>query len=213
MENYQKITDKYIISYDSLNRIGGWIGELGLAKRDSLHLRLLTEETLGMVKAMTGDYEAVIWFAKDNDKEASIFLTIKAEDIDLEQKKELIEVSTEKTNAKAKGFMGKIADIIENGLLSYENVCKLQQEYGGGYIDYGTMGISGSMDGIEESALAWSLYEYRTSLETAAESSNAAKEAWDELEKSIVASLAKDVKVGVQRNVVDMTITCELKGN
>lgn len=204
--------EKIVITMDSLDKIDSRIDELDLKKHDRMHLRLLTEETLGMLKAMTGEYEAVMWFNKDSENEASINLTVKAEDIDIEKKKQLIEVSSEKTNAKAKGFMGKIAEIIENGLLNYENIMKLQQEYGGGYVDYGTMGI-GSMDGIEESALAWSLYEYRMSLEGAAESSSAAKEAWDELEKSIVASLAKDVKVGVQRNIVDMTIICALKGN
>jgi hypothetical protein len=204
--------EKIVITMDSLDKIDSRIDELDLKKHDRMHLRLLTEETLGMLKAMTGEYEAVMWFNKDSENEASINLTVKAEDIDIEKKKQLIEVSSEKTNAKAKGFMGKIAEIIENGLLNYENIMKLQQEYGGGYVDYGTMGI-GSMDGIEESALAWSLYEYRMSLEGAAESSSAAKEAWDELEKSIVASLAKDVKVGVQRNIVDMTIICDLKGN
>jgi hypothetical protein len=204
--------EKIVITMDSLDKIDSRIDELDLKKHDRMHLRLLTEETLGMLKAMTGEYEAVMWFNKDSENEVSINLTVKAEDIDIEKKKQLIEVSSEKTNAKAKGFMGKIAEIIENGLLNYENIMKLQQEYGGGYVDYGTMGI-GSMDGIEESALAWSLYEYRMSLEGAAESSSAAKEAWDELEKSIVASLAKDVKVGVQRNIVDMTIICDLKGN
>ena len=204
--------EKIVITMDSLDKIDSRIDELDLKKHDRMHLRLLTEETLGMLKAMTGEYEAVMWFNKDSENEASINLTVKAEDIDIEKKKQLIEVSSEKTNAKAKGFMGKIAEIIENGLLNYENIMKLQQEYGGGYVDYGTMGI-GSMDGIEESALAWSWDEYRMSLEGAAESSSAAKEAWDELEKSIVASLAKDVKVGVQRNIVDMTIICDLKGN
>ena len=32
-------------------------------------------------------------------------------------------------------------------------------------------------------------------------------EAWDELERSIVASLAKDVTIGIKNNLVDMTIT------
>ena len=109
--------------------------------------------------------------------------------------------------------MGKIADIIENGLLNYDNVMKLQQEYGGGYIDYGTMGISGTVDGIGDSPFAWTLDDYRTSLEYAVGRDEAAKEAWDELEKSIVANLAKNVKVGVHKNVVDMTIICELQKN
>ncbi|WP_022778376.1 hypothetical protein [Butyrivibrio sp. AE3009] len=196
----------------SFDRIDEQIEGFNLAIKDSLHVRLLVEETLGMLRAMAGDYDAAIKLNKDDEKTVSIDVTVKAEDIDINRKKELIEVSTEKTNAKAKGLMGKIAEIIENGLLNYDNVMKLQQEYGGGYIDYGTMGMGGSVDVIGDSALAWSLYDYRTSLEEEAEDNVAAKEAWDELEKSIVANLAKDVKVGVQRNIVEMTIICELSG-
>lgn len=195
-------------------QVDEWVNGLELGKKDSLHVRLLAEETLGMLRAMAGDYNADVSIRKENAEEVSINVTVKAEDIDLKQKKDLINVSTDKINSKAKGFMGKIAEIIENSLLNYDNVMKLQQEYGGGYVDYVTMGVGGSVDLIGESAAyAWTLCDYRSSLEDAASSSEAAKEAWDELEKSIVANLAKNVKVGVQRNVVDMTITCELKGN
>ena len=197
----------------SFGRIDEWIDGLGLGKKDRLHVRLLAEETLGMLKAMAGDYDADISIKKNNQEEVTINVTVKAEDIDINQKKELIGVSSDKINTKAVGFMGKIAEIIENSLLNYDNVMKLQQEYGGGYVDYGTMGIGGSTDILGDTALAWSLCDYRSSLEDAIPDNDAAKEAWDELEKSIVANLAKDVKVGVQRNIVDMTIICELKGN
>ena len=37
------------------------------------------------------------------------------------------------------------------------------------------------------------------------------KEAWDELEKSIVASLARDVIVGIKKDSVTMTIVYDVK--
>ena len=47
---------------------------------------------------------------------------------------------------------------------------------------------------------------YKEGLEQADDSDAPAKEAWDELEKSIVASIAKDVVVGVKKDRVEMTI-------
>ena len=54
--------------------------------------------------------------------------------------------------------------------------------------------------------IIWSLNNYREGLEQADDSDAPVKEAWDELEKSIVASIAKDVVVGVKKDRVEMTI-------
>jgi hypothetical protein len=87
---------------------------------------------------------------------------------------------------------------------------KLQQQYGGGYVNYGTMGMYSGVEGMADSGIMWSLYEYRGALKESIDGSETAQEAWDELEKSIVASVAKDVLVGVKGNRLDMTIVCEL---
>ena len=44
----------------------------------------------------------------------------------------------------------EVADVIENGLLNYGNVMKLQQEYGGGIVNYGTMGMYSGVEGMAD---------------------------------------------------------------
>ena len=110
-------------------------------------------------------------------------------------------------NAAVKGFMGKIRQLIENGLYSIDEVGSLQAEYGN--MTYVNLGMCEMAPGsaIHTVDYMWSLENYRNSVGNAAESGDAQeKEAWDELEKSIVANIADDVRVGVKGNTVEMTI-------
>ncbi len=197
------ITSSNFVLYDALGKLDNYLAELKLAPKDALHMRLLAEETLGMLRAMAGEYKSLVWFEKE-DTICKIKVVAKTE-MDFEKKKEILSVSRSGENALAKGFMGKIADIIENGFLNYENVMKLQQEYGGGYVDYAAMGGTTSAD-----CYSWRLEQYRDALDEVREDNDAAKTAWDELEKSIVASLADDVIVGVKHDEVDFTIVSKL---
>ena len=128
--------------------------------------------------------------------------------MDYNKKEGLLEMASRKGNTLAKGFMGKISDIIENGFLNYDNIMKLQQQYGGGYVDYAALGGSPS----ERDFFSWSLEQYKGALQDVMESDDAAGSAWDELEKSIVARLADDVTVGVKKDEVDMNICVKLTG-
>jgi hypothetical protein len=207
------VTAPIIVDSDSLEtacssgRAEEEIDELEISKKDALHMKLVFEETMGMLKEMTGEYNAVVWFEKYKHQ-ACMKLTAKTL-MDVDKKSNLLDMSSE-GNVAVKGFMGKIKDIIENGILGYNNVMKLQQEYGGGYVSYGTMGMYGSTEGLADSGISWSLCEYKESLTEKMETQDGLKEAWDELEKSIVASVAKDVLVGVKGDRVDMTIVCDL---
>ncbi|MBQ3795682.1 MAG: hypothetical protein II842_05270 [Butyrivibrio sp.] len=197
------ITNKNFVIYDALGKIDSYMEDLKLGPKDALHMRLLAEETLGMLGAMAGDYKSLVWIDKEDDV-CKIKVIAKTE-MDFEKKKELLSVSKSGENSLAKGFMGKISDIIENGFLNYENIMKLQQDYGGGYVDYAAMGGTTSAE-----FYSWSLEQYRDALDDAKEDDAAAKTAWDELEKSIVASLADDVIVGVKKDEVDFTIVSRL---
>jgi hypothetical protein len=185
------------------------IGDLDLKKKDKLHMKLLFEETIGMLQAMVGEYHVALYMERYKN-EACIKLTAKTE-MDADKKKSLIEVSKQHQNMFVKGFMDKVREVIENGLLNYDNVMKLEQQYGLNMVGYGSMGIYSNIDGLADSGLMWSLEEYRQALQDASEGDEGASQAWDELEKSIVASLAKDVLVGVQGNRVDMTLVYELE--
>ncbi len=188
---------------DALKKIDEHIERLKLGKKDALHLRLISEEMLGMMNSLTGRYRAFMWYER-SVKEAKVFLTAKTDNMDIDAKKGLLSVSSSGKNVSTKGFMGKIGDIIENGLLNFENIMEIEQKYGGGYMGYANMGSMSA-----DSVLAWSLSQYRNSLNQELEGE--AGDEWDELEKSIVASIAKDVIVGVKKTQVDMTVIVDIK--
>lgn len=192
---------------EALKVVDEYIKEQGLEYKKAIHLRLLAEETIGMVKSMTREYEAAFWIEKEGE-EYRIKLQIETI-MDKGKKDALLSVSRSKKNEYAKGFMGKISEIIEDGLLSFDESMKLQQEYGSPmpYYDFIGMGIMGEMPTAGVPVM-WSLSNYRDSLDEAPQSDDT-QEAADELEKSIVASLAKDVIVGIRRDKVDMTIVCD----
>ncbi|MCR5508215.1 MAG: hypothetical protein K6F34_05975 [Lachnospiraceae bacterium] len=186
-----------------------FIKQQGLEGRKAMHLRLLAEETIGMVRAMTGDFEA-IFRLEHADGEYKVRLTANTR-MSREKKDSLLSVSTSGKNASVRGLMGKVGEIIENGLLDYNDVMKLQQKFGNGYLDYAAMGfgVPGELS-VNNPQFVWSLSNYKSKLEDAAGNDDVAKEAWDELEESIVASLADDVTVGVKKDRVDMTIRARL---
>lgn len=184
----------------ALEAADAFLKEQGLSGRDAIHVRLLVEETLGMVRAMTGDFRGLFWLERDGDT-YQIRLSAQTE-MDKWKKKDLISVSTSGENAAAKGFMGKIGDIIENGLLHYSDVMRLQQKYDSGYLDYGMLGV----DVQNSMHYVWSLHQYQGALGDNRQTQQQAEEAWDELERSIVASLADDVVVGVKSGSVELTI-------
>ena len=193
---------------NELNRAESMISELSLDRKNAMRAKLVFEETLGMLKEMAEDFQAVVWLEKYK-KSYCIKLTMKTE-IDLNKKNELLSLSTNHKNDSVKGFMDKVGDVIQNGLLGYENTVKLSQQYGGGYVNYGAMGVHGYTEGVQDYGFMWTLEDFRSGLDDVMESDEASKQAWDELEKSIVANIASNVLVGVKGNKVDMSIICEL---
>jgi len=178
-----------------------FIGSLDVDTKKAIHLRLLAEETIGMVRAMTGDFDAYFWM--EDDGEYRVRLDVFT-DMDLNKKNELLSLSTSGVNTSAKGFMGKIREFIENSLLGFDYSMKLQQQ-SGSEIGYSYMGMGMVGDYPMTSSYIWSLQNYKNALDES-DSDVDRTEAYDELERSIVASLAKDVTVGVKSNEVNLTI-------
>jgi hypothetical protein len=179
----------------------------GLDRKQALRVRLLTEETLGMIGAITGEFIADFWIESSPKCAVKICLEANAE-MDFQKKQDLINASTDKKNAAAKGFMGKIRQLIENSLYSIDEAGKLEAEYGSGAIMYANMGMCEIDPGSAMHSMnyMWSLENYRQALEGSYTNNEAAHEAWDELEKSIVANIADDVRVGVRGNKIEFTI-------
>ncbi len=187
---------------DVTNRFAAYAG---LDKKQALRIRLLAEETLGMISAITGDFGAEFWLENTADCLCRIHL-VATTLMDADKRDELVRVATSRKNEAYKGFMGKIRELMENSRYGLDEMGKLNAQYGGEYIMYSSMGAVDLETASMGSALyTWSLERYKNSIQEE-DKSDAIEEAWDELEKSIVASIADDVRVSVYGDKVELII-------
>ena len=80
---------------------------ISLEQHEALQLELLTEETLGMVKALVDDFYGQLWYENEG-KRCEIHLQATA-NVNADQREELLSMSTSGRNAAAKGFMAMLA--------------------------------------------------------------------------------------------------------
>ncbi len=167
-----------------------------LSPRDALHLRLLTEEMMGMMRSITGETAGKFWI---EDEEGRYRLHLRVETrMNMTKRENLLSVSTSGRNESAKGLMGRLRDFFERG----SDLDGMDPLIMAGMCDDPT---STSMD------WAWAMTRYEDAIAAGlARSDENAAEAWDELEKSVVARVADDVKVSIRGNTVEMTIEKQL---
>ncbi len=170
----------------------------GLDHKSALRLRLLSEEVIELMRSFTDELRGDFWLeAKDNVVEIHLKTEIP---MDLKTKKELIAVSSSGKNAAARGFMGKIRELISTATLPDDPETKAMTDQALGLMSLGCQ--MGSYSG----SYSWSMSSYVASIEKASETKTDAQEAKDELEKSIVANLADDVTVHIVNSDVEIAI-------
>ena len=168
-----------------------------LDRRGALHLRLLTEEMMGMMRALTGEREADFWI-EDDGGTVDLHLAVQTP-MNAEMRKNLLAASTTGENSAAKGVTGKIRDLFEqflepeNSRIPSDLVTGMDYAYSGG--DFGALSVAAA--GI------WSMNRYMA----AVKEGRTPVEDWDELEKSVVAKLADEVKIGIAGQDVEMVIS------
>ena len=174
----------------------------GLENKKALRLRLLAEELCGMLPGLIKDFSGKFW--AENEGEAYEFhVELKADDMSIDLRDELIAVSKSGKNAATKGIMGKIRAVAETMLLSAADPT-LQTLPTGEFYDYHgyNMGF-GYIDpaiAVETGyVFSWSLFNYKTAVQEK-------KDEYAELERSIVAKLADDVIVGVRGKNVEIVV-------
>ena len=163
----------------------------GFTHKQTLQLRLICEEIDGMLPNLIGDFEGDLWIEYDKGV-CKVNVSIKIPEFNLDKKEELIAIAKNKKNAAAVGIVGKIRSVIENFFLDEEPVATFDASFGAFY----EIGYTGYVD----YSCLWTLEQYRSTVNQEAQT-----EAWDELEKSVIASVADDVIVGVkgkQANIV-----------
>ena len=157
----------------------------GLSHKQSLQLRLLCEEIDGMLPNIINDFDGELWIDFE-DGVCNVNVSINIPEFNADKKEELIGIAKNKKNSAAVGIVGKIRDAIENVILDEERMGMMASSAG-------SFGLgTGYSEGVNYAYL-WRLEEYRDSVKKEEQA-----EAWDELEKSVIASVADDVIVGVK---------------
>ena len=134
------------------------------------------------MRELTGEREADFWI--ENENNAYQLHLLAHTDMDYDKRTKLISVSTSKKN-DVKGFMSKIRSVFEAAMSSMNS--SYSEAVSLGFVE--TKGFHGYSE--------WTLTEYK---------SKAKEEEWDELERSIVARLADEVRVRISGSDVEMTI-------
>ncbi len=172
----------------------------GLTAKETLRLRLLAEELFGMLRTIVGEKDARYWIEAEG-KAFSLHLSMKTR-MSTDLREALLEVSTTGKNEAAKGFMGRLRDIILQMDEADAEAGALGDVYG--FIN----GDTGSFDapmGVSMHHVigSWSMREYKASLE---QHKDTEADKWDELEKSITAKLADEVKIFIHGGSAEMVI-------
>ena len=97
--------------FDEVQKIAAYAN---LDKKKGLRLSLLSEELVGMLKELSGNFEGEFCAEADGLNIDLITRLYLIDEMDNKTKKSFIDVSSEKKNAAAKGIMGKIRDVVEN---------------------------------------------------------------------------------------------------
>ena len=165
-----------------------------LSRKNALHLRLLTEEMMGIIRSITGETEGEFWI-EDNDDVFQLHLRVNTT-MDSEKRERLLSTSTSGKNESARGFMGRLRNFFDVEA-DADVAASAGPLFSAMYSDSST----GSALDYE-----WSLLRYQEQLNSRGENDPIAREAWDELEKSVVAHVADDVKISIRGRTVEMTI-------
>lgn len=164
-----------------------------LNHKQSLQLRLICEEIDGMLPNIIDDFEGDIWFEFENGA-CRVNVSIQIPGFDISKKEELIGLAKNRKNAAAVGIVGKIRSAIEDVLLDEVAMSALTDIPDTSYLPT-------TLDLDMGYVHVWTLQSYRSTVET-----DEKAEAWDELEKSVIASVADDVIVGVKGKRADIVI-------
>ena len=172
-----------------------------LEDKKALRLRLLAEELCGMLPGLIENFSGEFWAENEGDN-YELHVELKADDMSIDLRDELISVSKSGKNAAAKGIMGKIRAVAETMLLVAFDPT-LSTPVGEYYDCHGYnmgFGFTDPTMAVETGYVySWSLYNYKSAVEEK-------EDEYAELERSIVAKLADDIIVGVRGKNVEIVV-------
>ena len=163
-----------------------------LDPKSALRVRLLAEELVSMLPLLLEHAEGKFWIENSGSK-YELHVAMKSKNTDYLTRERLLSVSSTGKNAASAGVMGKIRAAAELLLFPANDDVNVTDFIG--------------FDGDADSSFthSWSLRQYENQVRRQDENDVKA-EAWDELEKSIIARLADDVVVGIKSKQVDIIL-------
>lgn len=167
--------------------------ELNLGPRDAMHMRLLVEEMMNLMRSIVGRPDGRFWIEVGNDEYQLHLKTVTM--LDAGQRAQLLSSSTSGKNEAHRGLMGKIRAFFEPMPID-ETPAYLMN----------TVVTTGA-----EGDIVWSMNDYRDQLNRSKDEAGDAQEEWDELEKSVVSHIADNIKVSIRGSDVELTIHKGLK--
>ncbi len=163
--------------------------------KSALQLRLLTEEMMGMMRSITGEPEGTFWI-EDNEGLYELHLQVRTL-LSSERKEKLLSASSSGKNESARGLMGRLREFFDWGADD-------------DYTAYAGPLVMPDMFEQTSSPMLdweWSMTRYESALYARVEKGDSeAKDAWDELEQSVVKHVADDVKVAIRSGIAEMII-------
>ena len=162
-----------------------------LTQKQAMQLRLICEEIDGMLPNIIDTFEGDLWIELEEGV-CKVNISLHFDEFTSDKKEELVKIARNKKNAAATGIVGKIRSAIENVFLDSDSLGDMSLESRYFLNEY--------YDRMDYSCM-WSLEQYISTVKKEAKG-----EAWDELEKSVIACVADDVIVGVKGKQADIII-------
>lgn len=165
-----------------------------LTHKQALQLRLICEEIDGMLPNIIDRFNGEFWIEFE-DGVCKVNVSLRFHEFTAEKKEGLVGIAKNKRNAATVGIVGKIRSSLEDIFLN-EDVA-LGSDMMSESFYYYSPDIHDRMD----YSYQWSLERYRVAV-----TNKEKTEEWDELEKSVIASVADDVIVGVKGKRADIVV-------
>lgn len=187
----------------ALNETERFAKVCGLPAKKALHLRLLAEETLGMMNGLLAVRDGEFWVEKNKDG-YELHAQARTKNMSKTAAKRLLAASTSGENDRYTGISGKICRALD-WLIAQQptdedeplvfDACNEQV-----LMDPYARKMSESL-GSFDGTVQWSFSQY-----IASENPDLKAEQWDELESSVLSNLADDISIGVRDNDVFITV-------
>ena len=171
-----------------------------LSSKEGLRLRLLSEETMGMLRTIVGGGRSRFWIESEGNS-FTLHLTADVQ-MNADMREELLKASSSGKNAAVRGFMSRVRDIFTQ-LSEPDGAGISPMEYGFSYVDIASFGDASLGVTTHGLMYGWSMNAYKNAIREHREEES---DKWDELEKSITARLADEIRIFIRGNAVELVI-------